>query len=77
MYLVLEIQKLSDSNVAVVTPIYSNSDIHQAESEFYRLCSIAAVSQIPRHSILFIKDDGYTIDSKTWAYPYDDGSDEH
>ena len=76
MYLVIEIQKLSDSSVTVVTPIYSNSDIHQAESEFYRLCSIAAVSQIPRHSILFIKDDGYNIDNRSWTYPYDDESNE-
>lgn len=77
MYLVIEIQKLSDSNVTVVTPIYSNSDIHQAESEFHRLCSIAAVSQIPRHSILFIKDDGYRIDSNTWTYPPEDEDNEH
>lgn len=76
MYLVIEIQKLSDSSVTVVTPIYSNSDIHQAESEFHRLCSIAAISKIPRHSILFIQDDGYRIDSNTWTYPYDDGSNE-
>ena len=76
MYLVLEIQKVSDSSVTVVTPIYSNTDFHQAESEFHRLCSIASVSTIQRHSILFIKDDGYRIDGKTWDYPPKDESNE-
>ena len=67
MYLVIEIQQTGNT-VAIPTPIYSSSDERQAESEFHRLCSIAAVSKVPRHTVMFIETSGEKREVKTWEH---------
>ena len=67
-YLVIEIQKAADGSVAIA-PIIQRTDLLEAESEFYRLCSVAAVSSIPQHTILFIEDNGYYHDCKSFDHP--------
>lgn len=69
MFLVIEIQKLSENSATVVTPIYTTGDKRAAESEFYRLCSIASVSNVLRHTVIFIEDNGYLHDCKSWDHP--------
>ncbi len=66
MYLVIELQKLGESSLSVPTPIYSSMEMPQAESEFHRLCSIAAVSEIPRHTIMLINDEGFIHKQETF-----------
>ena len=61
MYIILEIQKFSETNVAVVQPVVTRSDPLEAESEFHRLASIAAVSEVPQHTVLFVDDAGNRI----------------
>lgn len=68
MYIVLEIQKFSESSIAVPTPIYTNEDANQAESEFHRLCSIAAISSVPYHSVMLIEDTGCVRDMKGYYH---------
>lgn len=65
MYIVLEIQKFSATQIAITTPIYSSSNRNAAESEYHRLCSIAAISSVPRHTVIMMDDMGvlYTIQS--------------
>ena len=67
MYLVIEIQRLSDTTVAI-TPVYSTAVWAQAESEFHRLCSIAAVSSVLKHTIVFMDDGGFTFDRKSYEH---------
>ena len=69
MFVVIEIQKFSDESVAVPTPIYSNIDQNQADSEFHRLCSLAAISSVPQHSVLMVRDDGAYRNSVTYSHP--------
>ena len=49
MYLVIEIQKFSDTQVSVVTPVITRENELEAESEYHRLLSIAAVSFFHMH----------------------------
>lgn len=71
MYIVIEIQKMSESSVAIPTPIYTNANQDQAESEFHRLCSIAAVSTVQQHTIMMISDVGFV--HKTESYEHLEG----
>lgn len=59
MYLVFEIQKFSDTQVAVTTPIFSTDNLNQAESEFHRVCSFAAVSNLQKHTVILVSDEGF------------------
>lgn len=68
MYIVLEIQKMSESSVAIPTPIYSNADKNQAESEFHRLSSLAAVSNVPVHSVMILSDEGLLQKVETYTH---------
>ena len=67
-YIILEIQHFSDDSVAIPTPLYASGDWNQAESKFHQLCSVAAVSAVPKHTILFIEDNGTYHDSKCYEH---------
>lgn len=69
MFIIIEIQKFSEDSVAIPTPIYANANENQAESEFHRLCSLAAISSVPQHSILMIYDDGRYRNSVSFLHP--------
>ncbi len=69
MYAVFEIQKTSESSVAVVTPIFTSANEHQAESEFHRLCSYAAISSVLRHTIMMIREDGLPYRVESYDHP--------
>lgn len=70
MYLILELQKMSDTQVAVAPAIQRENKL-EAESEYHRVLSIAAVSSVPQHTVLFVRDDGYLYDYK--CYEHTDG----
>lgn len=67
MYLVIELQKTSETQVAV-PPVIQRDDELEAESEYHRVLSIAAVSSVPQHTVLFVRDDGYMYDYKTYNH---------
>lgn len=69
MYLIFEIQKLSSTSVAVPSPIFSTDNWNQAESEFHRLCSIAAVSSVMRHTIIMVDDGGIVYKAENYDHP--------
>ena len=68
MYLVIEIQKFSDTQVSVVTPVITRENELEAESEYHRLLSIAAVSSVPQHTIIFSRDGGYLYEYKCYIH---------
>ena len=68
MFVVLEIQKLSESQVAIPTPIFTSSDWFEAESKFHYLCSIAAVSTVPVHIVMLIDCKGIINDMKVYEH---------
>lgn len=67
MYLIIEIQKTSDSQVAI-PPIATRSTWLEAESEFCRIRSIAALSQVPWHSVALMNDEGVLYDFKCYEH---------
>lgn len=71
MYLVLELQKLSDTQVAV-PPVIQRENELEAESEYHRVLSVAAISSVPQHTVLFVRDDGYLYDYKSYVHPKED-----
>lgn len=56
MYIINEMQT-SKSGTALA-PAVTRDDWQQAESEFHRLCSIAAVSSVPLHTIMMMDERG-------------------
>ena len=67
MYLVIELQKLSDTQVAVAPAIQRENEL-EAESEYHRVLSAAAISSVPQHTVLFVRDDGCLYDYKSYAH---------
>lgn len=59
-YIVLEIQKASDGTIAT-PPLSTAETLNAARSTFYSKCSIAAVSEVPVHTIVLMTDAGQTI----------------
>ena len=59
-YIVIEIQKAQDGTIAV-PPIDTNDTLLEARSTFFSKCAIAAVSQVPVHSVVLLTDVGQMI----------------
>ena len=55
MYIVLEIQKNIDGQIATLTNSYETLDL--AYQKYYLVLSAAAVSQLPRHGVILISDE--------------------
>lgn len=68
MKFILEIQEYSEDSAALVTPVITRKEWNEAESEFCRLRSIAAVSNVPIHTIVFMESNGYVYDYKTYEH---------
>ena len=61
-YIVLEVQNAGTP--AVLTTAYT--DQYQAESAYYHILSVAAVSTVPYHAAYIIRSDGVTTDAKVY-----------
>ena len=59
-YLVIEIQKFADGTVAV-PPIHTADTFLQARSTFYSLCAVAAISEVPVHTVVLLSDVGQEL----------------
>lgn len=59
MYIVIELQKLNDTQVA--NNVWSYSDQNVAESKYHDVLRSAAVSAIPIHSAVIVDENGRTI----------------
>ena len=67
MYLVIEIQKFSEESVAVC-PVITKPTWNEGESEYCRVRSVAAISSVPQHSVIFMNDQGQLYDSKCYTH---------
>ena len=59
MYIVIELQKLNDTQVA--NNVWTYSDQNVAESKYHDVLRAAAVSAIPIHSAVIVDENGRTI----------------
>ena len=67
MYIILEMQT-SKSGTALA-PAATRDDWQQAESEFHRLCSLAAVSSVPLHTIVMLDERGERLAAQFYEHP--------
>ena len=59
MYIVIELQKVNDSQVANIVTAYENQFV--AEQKYHTILSAAAVSSLPCHSAVILDEMGRTI----------------
>ena len=59
-YLIIEIQKLANGTIAV-PPVNTADNLNAARSTFYSLCAVAAVSDVPLHSVVLLNEAGQTL----------------
>lgn len=65
MFIVLELQATL-TNVAHIFTTYSS--LAEAESNYHRVLSAAAVSTVPMHSALLMTADGQVLRSETYKH---------
>lgn len=58
-YLIIEIQKFADGTIAV-PPVNTEDNYFDAASTFHSVCSIAAASEVPVHSVVLLTENGQT-----------------
>ena len=58
-YLIIEIQKLANGSIAI-PPVSTADTLNAARSTFYSLCAVAAVSDVPLHSVVLLNEAGQT-----------------
>lgn len=59
MYIVLEIQKNKNGQVAILP--YQFADIHQAENKYHTILAYASVSDLPVHTAMIITEYGFVL----------------
>lgn len=59
MYVVIELQKMSDEQLLYLVETFV--DINAAQSKFHTILAAAAISSVPQHSAALLTDQGRTI----------------
>ena len=65
MYVIIEIQK--GDSVAVVPPVVY-ADKEQAEQKYHTALAAAAVSSVPVHSVVMLRDNGSLVKSEKYVH---------
>ena len=66
MYIINEYQTTNDVT-AIVTPATATNE-HDALSIFYARCAAAAVSAVPKHTVIIETDEGFQIDKNCFLH---------
>lgn len=66
MYILIEMQ--TSGSQTAIPPITTKTDWHEAEAEFHRLCSIAAVSSVPVHTVMMVDENGNTARAEHYEH---------
>lgn len=65
LYIVIELQKTGNQMASLVT---SHETLQDAQHKFYSVAASAAISQLDKHSVILINDDGFTIEKLTFEH---------
>lgn len=63
-YIVVEIQKMTDGNIAVLTNNFDS--LREAESKYHNILTYAAVSTLPMHGATLLREDGISLMHKAY-----------
>ena len=66
MTVVIELQKLSDTQIANIVTVYQTRA--EAEQKYHAILSAAAVSEVPIHSAIMLEEDGRTIKNEWYNH---------
>lgn len=70
MYIVLEIQTMSDEQIGTLVNSYTNREA--AENKFHTVLAAAAVSTLPVHSAVMMTEDGYVVKNEAYYHPLEE-----
>ncbi len=65
LYIVIELQKTGNQMANIVT---SHNTLQDAQYKFYSVAASAAISQLDKHSVVLMNDDGFTIEKLTFEH---------
>lgn len=71
MYVLIELQ--TSGNQTAIPPISTRTTWNEAESEFHRLCSLAAVSSVPIHAVMLVDENGITLRAEHYVHSPEEG----
>ena len=71
-YIVIELQKNTDGTIS--NTAWTFDDRNQAESKYYSVLSYAAVSNLPKHSVTLLHEEGYIIRYESYSHGVQDGN---
>ena len=63
-YIVIEDQMTAQGTFALLHDHYT--DINQAYNKYFTICAAAAVSALPYHAAMMIREDGCVLEQKAW-----------
>ena len=59
LYIVIELQRNGDSLANIVT---SHTTLADAQYKFHLVAASAAISQVPRHGVVLMTDEGFEVE---------------
>lgn len=65
LYAVIELQRNGNQIANIVT---SHETLQDAQYKFYTIAAAATVSQLDRHSVILINDEGFIINSLSFEH---------
>lgn len=65
LFIVIELQKNGEQLGNIVT---SHTTLQEAQHKFHMVAAAAAISNIEKHSVVLLNDDGFTIERITFEH---------
>ena len=65
LYIVIELQKNGDQMSNIVT---SHSTFTDAEYKFHTVAAAASISNVEKHTVVLLNDDGFPIERTTFEH---------
>lgn len=72
MFIVIELQKLSDEQVANIVSPYV--DKNEAESKYHDILRAAAISPVSIHSAMIVTEEGFLLKSEYYEHKLEETS---
>lgn len=66
MYIVIELQKNAEGQVANLVTAYNT--LAEAESKYHSILASAAISDIPVHSAVILSEEGFPVANKCYKH---------
>ena len=66
MFVVIELQKMSDEQIANLVFIYQTRD--EAENKYHAILAAAAISSLPVHAAVMLEENGVLIKNEWYTH---------